>query len=117
MFNILVVDDEREVCDFLVSLLSDQGFEAEASTSPREIKTKIQQFGADLLLLDYRMPDQSGRDVVRELRSDEKFQKLPIIILTGLDGEEEIGFSENKSCKQIGFVLIRESGLGLYNNT
>lgn len=89
MPNILVVDDEREVCDFLVNLLSDEGFDAEASTSPREIKTKIQQYGADLLLLDYRMPDQSGSDVVRELRSDENFKSLPIIILTGLDGEEE----------------------------
>ena len=89
MASILVVDDERDVCDFLVNLLSDEGFDAEASTSPREIKMKIQQFGADLLLLDYRMPDQSGSDVVRELRSDESFKSLPIIILTGLDGEEE----------------------------
>ncbi len=89
MTSILVVDDERDVCDFLVNLLSDEGFEAEASTSPREIKMKIQQLGANLLLLDYRMPDQSGSDVVRELRADEKFKNLPIIILTGLDGEEE----------------------------
>lgn len=89
MPSILVVDDERDVCDFLVNLLSDEGFEAEASTSPREIKMKIQQFGADLLLLDYRMPDQSGSDVVKELRADENFKQLPIIILTGLDGEKE----------------------------
>ena len=67
----------------------DEGFEAEASTSPREIKSKIQHFGANLLLLDYRMPEQSGSDVVRELRADPMFKALPIIILTGLDGEEE----------------------------
>lgn len=87
--KILVVDDEIDVCDFLVNILTEEKFEAEASTSPREIKSKINQLGADLLLLDYRMPEQSGSDVVRELRSDESFRRLPIIILTGLDGESE----------------------------
>ncbi|MCB0407806.1 MAG: response regulator transcription factor [Bdellovibrionales bacterium] len=89
MANVLVIDDEKDVCDYLVMLLKDEGFSAEFSTSPREIKAKIQQFGANLLLLDYRMPEQSGSDVVRELRADEQFQFLPIIIVTGLDGEEE----------------------------
>jgi DNA-binding response OmpR family regulator len=89
MANILVIDDEKDVCEFLVSLLRDEGFQAEASTSPREIKAKMKNFGADLLLLDYRMPDQSGSEVVRELRGDELFRKIPIIIVTGLDSENE----------------------------
>lgn len=89
MANILVVDDEKDVCEFLVTLLRDEGFVAEFSTSPKELKGKINHFHANLLLLDYRMPDQSGSDVVRELRSDSTYRKLPIIILTGLDSEEE----------------------------
>ncbi|MBF0608674.1 MAG: response regulator [Magnetococcales bacterium] len=49
----------------------------------------------DLILLDLNLPKKDGRDVLREIKSDEKLKKIPVIILTTSDAETDILRSYN----------------------
>ncbi|MHC4403832.1 MAG: response regulator, partial [Planctomycetota bacterium] len=49
----------------------------------------------DLILLDLHLPKKSGREVLAEVRRDEQFQGLPVVVLTASQGHEEILKQEN----------------------
>jgi two-component system, OmpR family, response regulator VicR len=90
--QILIVEDERAVARSLEYALAKEGFTslwAENGQSALEI-TRAQN--PHLILLDIRLPDQNGFDILRSLRSEGKRQ--PVIILTARDEEVDkvIGF-------------------------
>lgn len=89
MERILIVDDDQEIRDFLADTLSDEGFGVRTIGGGGEVNSALQDFSPDILLLDYRMPGQSGVDVMKNLRSSEEHAGLPVIMVTGVDGEEE----------------------------
>ena len=84
--KVLVIDDEISICKFLrVSLESGQYEVAEAHTANEGIQSTI-AFRPDIVILDLGLPDRSGHDVLKELRS---WSKVPIIILTVQDADED----------------------------
>ena len=87
--KILVVDDEVDTREFLVSSLESQGFEVKAIESGNEILGVLKSFAPSLVLLDYTLPGKSGVEIVSILRKHEVYHSLPIIMVTGLDKEEE----------------------------
>lgn len=89
MTKVLVVDDEFEVRDYLVTILSNESFDVIGIDSGSQVFETIDSFQPDILLLDYRMPGMSGVEVVQRLRNTDKYRGIPIIMVTGLDGEEE----------------------------
>lgn len=50
----------------------------------------------DLVLLDWNLPDMSGEEVLKELKSDPALSHIPVIVLTGSDGERDIVTSYNE---------------------
>ena len=92
--HILVVDDERDLCDILLFNLRAAGYQAEAVYSAEEAIETMHQ-GYDLLLLDVMMPGMSGFELARRLKEDEKTRHIPIIFLTAKDTEDDTlqGFS------------------------
>lgn len=89
MTKVLVVDDEPEVREYLSSILENESFSVKCVDSGETVFSVLDTFKPNILLLDYRLPGQSGVDVVRAIRRSEDFKELPIIMVTGLDGEEE----------------------------
>lgn len=77
----LVVDDEPEVADVYALRLSDD-FETEVAYSGREALEKI-DVGLDVVLLDRRMPDLSGADVLDAIR--EGGYDCRVVMLTAVD--------------------------------
>lgn len=92
--RILVVDDERDLCDILLFNLHAEGYHAEAAYSAEEA-LEILQNPFDLLLLDIMMPGMSGFELAEKLKSDERTHNIPIIFLTAKDAEDDTlqGFS------------------------
>jgi DNA-binding response OmpR family regulator len=89
MTRVLVIDDEKEVVQFLVEVLSDHGFSVHGVSDVFQISDALMSFNPTIVLLDYRLPNTNGADIVRSIRQTERFQHLPIIMVTGMDGEEE----------------------------
>jgi DNA-binding response OmpR family regulator len=86
--QILVIDDERDLCEILSFNLEAAGYQTEVAYSAEEaMKLNLAQY--DLLLLDVMMPGMSGYDLARQLREDKSTAGLPVIFLTALGAEED----------------------------
>lgn len=94
MTKILLIEDDQELADFLISILTSAGYSVEHSFFGKNIIKLTQQFLPDLILLDLVLPDTDGIDVCRELKSDVRFKTIPVIMLTGRSSVEDkiIGF-------------------------
>lgn len=95
-FNILVVDDEKDLLENLYNFLKDKGFKKiYTAKNLKESRFKLANFKIDLIVLDLMLPDGSGFDLLKEVR---KNSDLAVIILSALDGidDRKEGF-ENKA--------------------
>lgn len=84
--TILVVDDERAVRSLFATVLRRSGFEAIEVASGAEALATIGQRRVSAMLLDSRMPEMDGVEVLAKLRADERTRTLPVIFVTG-EGE------------------------------
>jgi two-component system response regulator RegX3 len=84
--TILLVEDERSITDPLAAALEREGFATEVAGTVGEALERADAVAPDLVLLDVMLPDGSGFDVCRELRSR---SKVPIIMLTARGDETD----------------------------
>lgn len=80
MKNILIVDDDNNLCFMLSEELNESGFNSNYVNSADEALEYVEQNDVDLMLLDLKMPEKDGFYVLREL--NELGLKLKIIVLT-----------------------------------
>ena len=79
---ILIVDDfeaNRELTSFI---LSNEGFQVDSASDGQGGLDKTFQLRPDLIILDLSLPDMSGWEVLRRLKSDDQTKNIPIIVLT-----------------------------------
>lgn len=86
MKKILVIDDEENIRELIKFNLENSGFEVELAADGREGLDKLDRT-IDLVVLDLMLPVIDGLSVCRQIRGDEHFKNLPIIMLTA-KGEE-----------------------------
>lgn len=87
-FNILVVDDEEDLCEILKFNLETEGYYVETANSAEEALEKdITHF--HLLLLDVMMGGMSGFALAKKLKADNRTANIPIIFLTARDTEND----------------------------
>jgi DNA-binding NtrC family response regulator len=84
--EILVLDDDPDTCEILKYLLEKEGFRVTVQTSPTQALVLLAKQQFHILILDLRMPEMSGIDVLNAVR--EKDDDLAIIILTGYPSVE-----------------------------
>ena len=84
MTRILIVEDEASFSEALEFLLAKEGFEVAVSTNGRDALEAFNASNFDLVLLDLMIPEVSGTDVCRAIRST---SSVPIIMLTAKDAE------------------------------
>jgi len=83
--KILIVDDETINLDFFDVMLSKLGFTVEKARDGIEALEKVKRFSPDLILLDNIMPNMSGWEVTKILKSDPKYREIPIVMFSALD--------------------------------
>ena len=80
--KILIVDDQKAICEVLSASLADEGFVVDSAENAEVGLKKIEQFKPDVVLLDIWMPgDQDGMDLLRELAGRQK--KTDVIMMSG----------------------------------
>lgn len=80
--KILLVEDERPIREMLKFGLEAEGYEVLEAASASEGRNVLNSGIVDLIVSDWMMPGQSGIDFVKELRRDELFSHIPVIMLT-----------------------------------
>jgi phosphoserine phosphatase RsbU/P len=88
MQKILVVDDAKPNIKILADLLSDQA-QVFFATNGQAALQKAAQEDLDLILLDVMMPGMDGYEVCRNLKSDPKTERVPVVFITGLSDEQD----------------------------
>ncbi len=79
-----MVEDEEAYSDALSYMLRKEGFEVSIAATGTEAMTEFDRTGADIVLLDLMLPEMSGTEVCRQLRSK---SHVPIIMVTARDSE------------------------------
>ncbi|NDU86448.1 MAG: phosphate regulon transcriptional regulatory protein PhoB [Ferrovum sp.] len=80
--HILVVEDEMAIQELISLNLTQAGHEPLVASSALEALDRIQDLLPDLILVDWMLPGMSGLELVRRLRSHQRTQRVPIIMLT-----------------------------------
>jgi CheY-like chemotaxis protein len=83
---VLIVDDERDNRELLEIVLSSSGLRVMLAASGEEALECMTAQPPDLVLLDLMMPGLSGYDVVRSIKSNPLLSKIPVVMVTALDG-------------------------------
>ncbi|MGB3559701.1 MAG: ATP-binding protein [Geitlerinemataceae cyanobacterium] len=83
--SVLVVDDKPENLRLLSAILTDRGYEVRQALSGHMAITAIHTRPPDLVLLDIKMPDINGYQVCKQLKTDERTRRIPVIFLSALD--------------------------------
>ena len=92
--NILVIEDEPDIRRNLEYNLGREGFKASSVGSLDEANEKLKSKKFDLILLDLMLPDGSGLDLCKKIKSNSETEATPVIILTAKDDEVDkvVGF-------------------------
>lgn len=82
--RILVVDDEPDFATIVQGNLEKEGFEVDVAYNGIEGIEKVKASPPDAIVLDVMMPEMDGYKVCKELKNDENFADIPIILLTAV---------------------------------
>jgi two-component system, OmpR family, response regulator len=85
--HILVVDDDQEIRNLLGKYLASQEFKVSLAGDPKTFKKIVATSGINLAVVDVMLPDGSGLEMCRDLRT--RASRLPIILLTALKEDVE----------------------------
>lgn len=85
MSTVLVVEDSLTDMELHSRYLRNAGLMVVTAKSTHEALEKLNQNSADLVLLDILLPDQSGFEFCRELKSDPKTKEIPVVLCSTKD--------------------------------
>jgi two-component system, OmpR family, phosphate regulon response regulator PhoB len=93
--RILLIEDERDLCDVLSYNLQREGYDTLVAHDGQEGLRKAQMQLPDLVILDLMLPRLDGLEVCRQIRAGKQTRTIPIIMLTakGEETDQVVGFS------------------------
>jgi len=80
---VLVVDDDPEVIDYISAILDDHQMKAMSASNGKEAMRRVRESKPDIILLDLMMPKQSGLGFFNELKKNELYKDIPVIVVSG----------------------------------
>ena len=84
---IYIVEDDLNIQELVVYSLKQTGFEAIGFTFVADFFEALYPKNCELVLLDIMLPDDSGLNVLKKLKADSIYQKIPVIMLTAKSSE------------------------------
>lgn len=80
MSTLLLIDDDKELCELLSRWLSQEGFSVQACHDGQQAKAFLNEQQPDAVILDVMLPDGSGLELLRQLRT--QHTDLPVLMLS-----------------------------------
>ena len=89
MAKLLTVEDETAIRELLAFICETDGHEVVKAASLAEAREALRRGGLDLILLDVMLPDGSGFDFLREVRTDAASASVPVVMITARGDEAD----------------------------
>lgn len=99
MKKILLVDDEAHILNILKFNLMKKGYEIVTAVDGEKALQVLSSTVPDLLIIDVMMPKMTGYDVCNELKKDDRFKGMPIVMLSAKSQAEDL-----KKAEELGVV-------------
>ena len=80
--RILIIEDDPDIVEVVRATLETANYAVDAENTGNAGLERLRETRPDLLLLDLTLPQQSGLDICKEVRRDQKLNSLPVIMLT-----------------------------------
>lgn len=107
--QVLIVDDDQNTLKYLSVVLSEHGYDPVSACDGSEGLEKVEQARPDLIVLDVMMPKKSGFSLFRQLKKDEQYKDIPILMLTGVSGILEEMESQKEDSFEKPYDNLREA--------
>jgi PleD family two-component response regulator len=88
--TVLVIDDSTTNVVLLEAILNNKGFNIDTALSVKEAYSLMAKKKPNLILLDLLMPRINGYEFLKELKSDEKNNDIPVIVISALSDNENV---------------------------
>ena len=82
--KVLVVDDTKSIREIVAHLLRSRGYEVIEAADGLDAWEKATTQSPDLLVLDAMIPKKTGFEICEQLKQDERWRKIPILMLTAI---------------------------------
>ncbi|MDP2645584.1 MAG: response regulator [Desulfobacterales bacterium] len=91
MKKILVIEDEETCWKIINFFLTNTGqYEVKIESDGKRALAAVREFKPDLILLDIVMPDTDGIEISNQLKTDNNFQEIPVVLMTAIVTQEEV---------------------------
>lgn len=90
MASVLIVDDDPVLCCSLAKEFEKCGFQTRSASDASQAQQHLDQQKPDVIVLDVMMPGQDGFAFLKGLKSHPQYRKIPVVMLTAKDKEEDI---------------------------
>ena len=84
--KIMSIDDDPNIISYLQDFLSDNGYDTCSAADGSEAMAIVRKEKPDLITLDLEMPEEWGPRFYRKLMKEKDYNKIPVIVITGLTG-------------------------------
>ncbi len=88
--NILLVEDEPELREFLQTVFQENGYNTVAVPDGAKAFETLQSFKPNLMVLDHNLPDIKGSAILEKIKSDSNLANTPVVFLTAVSDEENV---------------------------
>lgn len=88
--KILVVEDDRFLSKVYYTKLTKDGFDVILAVEGDEAIRKVKEEKPDVILLDLILPGKNGFEVLEEIKADDEYSDIPVVIMSNLGQEKDI---------------------------
>lgn len=107
--KILIAEDDNFLANAYRMKLTKEGFEIKIVADGEDVFVVLQEFKPDLILLDLVMPKKDGFAVLKELKANDQYKSIPVLVASNLGQQED-----RETCEKLGAVgFIVKSDLSM----
>jgi len=108
--QILVIDDKSELLHLMRRVLEDEEYQVSILQDGRDAFTQVKAQLPDLLILDLKLGEVSGQDVLKQLKHDPVTAEIPVIVYTAavLEAEEVAGLINSEPARYGGVKVVQK---------
>ena len=82
MKKILLLDDSLDIIQIVEEVLSYEHFKVKSLTDTQKFFEIVESFAPELIILDYKLSDESGGEICRKIKADPDLKDIPVIIFS-----------------------------------